>query len=728
LSNKNTYENTDVTYNGGVEYGSDIHGVSIRTNQIIWDMIKILDRNLLFGFHFRAKISTHKTIIIMTHKEQNMLDKAKKLLVDFQDIPKVMFLAKIKEEKKKHRLFKIFVLILLLSILLFGLFELGLYWYNNNKSFNFIEDKKSSVIDVNNTTTIKLDIKKLKAIQESFDKENEPIKPEIMSALDVTTEIISDMVPPSKKDEYNAEALVKNFKGKGGIKFELDDSNMSSKDFNATIKELNSYAKNFVKDKNLTGALKCYDKIIEDEKEKNRDIKRDDMANALSQKASLDKLMGDLNSSENSYLKSLGITEELAKNDPKKYMATEAFNLAKLSKVEVDLNKTLIAQKRLRKAETKYSDGLEKFEKLYKKNPKQYREDLAWNYNILANFYLDDFEDLNKSIMYRKKAIKLYKNLYKKSSKQFTITLFKTYNSLGKTYIKLDDFNLSKKSYESGFEIIKKSKYKKYVALSYHNLGFISAKNIEFREAEIDYTKALKIYKKLDNNMTKDKSSFTENILQIDYDMASLYSYKKEFKEALYRYVDVIKEYKKLNKSKYKSNIAKIQNSIAWIYISRPKFKNYKKAKALIDSSIKLAKSIKEDNLKEYKEVVSKSYSYLAHLFVLENKIDKSLDYYKKSLGLKREFETDKRYTTLLVAQKSYLKAFRNFELMLETYKTKEKQAQMLMEYGEFYADVDSNTSKEKLEQSLNIYKQLSKIKSKEFLEINKIKSLLRDI
>jgi len=727
LSNKNTYENTDVTYNGGVEYGSDIHGVSIRTNQIIWDMIKILDRNLLFGFHFRAKISTHKTIIIMTHKEQTMIDKAKKLLVDFQDIPNIMFLAKIKEEKKKHRLFKAFILILLLSIILFGLFELGLYWYNH-KSFHFKEDKKSSVIDVNNTTTIKLDIKKLKAIQESFDKENAPIKPEIMSALDVTTEIISDMVPPSKKDKYDADALVKNFKGKGGIKFELDDSNMSSKDFNATIKELNSYAKNFVKDKNLTGALKCYDKIIAKEKEKNRDIKRDDIANALSQKASLDKLMGDLNTSENGYLKSLGITEELAKNDPTKYMATEAFNLAKLSKIEADLNKTLIAKKRLTKAETKYSDGLEKFEKLYKKNPKQYGEDLAWNYNILANFYLDDFEDLNKSLIYRKKAIKLYKNFYKKNSKKFTVTLFKTYNSLGKTYIKLDDFNLSKKSYESGFKIIQKSKYKKYVALSYHNLGFISAKNIEFREAEIDYNKALNIYKKLDNNMTKDESSFTDNILQIDYDMASLYSYKKEFKEAIRRYIEVIKEYKKLNKSKYSSNIAKTQNSIAWIYLSQAKFKNYKKAKELIDNSIKLANSIKEDNLKEYEDVVSKSYSYLAHLFVLENKIDKSLDYYEKSLSLKREFETDKRYTTLLVAQKSYLKAFRNFELMLETYKTKEKQAQMLMEYGEFYADVDSNTSKEKLEQSLNIYKQLSKIKSKDFSEINQIESLLRDI
>ncbi len=725
MSNKNTYENTDVTYNGGIEYGSDIHGVSIRTNQIIWDMIKILDRNNLFGFHFRAKISTHKTIIIMTHEEQSMLDKAKRFLIDFNDIPNIMFLAKIKKEKKNHKLFKIFMLILLISIILFGLAWAGLHWYNNYHSFNFNNNsKKSNILDANNTTVVKLDIKKLKAIKESFDKENKPITPKVMKALDITTAVISDMVPPSQKEKYSAEDLVKNFKGKGGIKFELDDGNMSSKEYNATIKELNSYAKSFVKDNNLTGALKCYDKIA---KSKAKGTKREDIASALSSKANLEKIMGDLNASEDDYLKSLDITKDLASKDMKKYIATEAFNLAKLSKVEKDLNKTIEAKKSLKEAEEKYSSGLAKFEKLYKKNPKKYAQDLAWNYNILANFYLDDTEDLNKSITYRKKALKLYKSLYKRNRKLFTIDLFKTYNSLAKTYIRLDEIKLSKESYKLGFKLIEKTKYKEYIALSYHNLGLVYAREGEFKKADIDYNMALKIYKKLDANSTKDNNSFKESILQLNYNKASLYRYKKEFKEAKERYIDIIKGYKKLDSksNKYNANIAKVQNSIAWIYISQDKFENYKKAKEILYSSIKLVDSIKEDNPKEYKEVVSKSYSYLAHLFTLENRFNKSIEFYKKSLNLKKDFETDKRYTTLLVAQKSYLKAFRNFELMLERYKTKEKQAQMLMEYGEFYSTVDKNSSREKLEKSLEIYIELSKIKSKDYIEINKIKNLL---
>jgi tetratricopeptide (TPR) repeat protein len=683
LSLKNTYESTDVTYDGGVEYGSDIHGITIKINHIIWDMIKILDKNNLFGFHFKSKISKHKTIIIMMHKDKLMLNKAKYLLHNFKDIPNIVLIPKLKKDKKNHKFLKFFIFILLVSLLIFGLGWLGVYFYNNYRS-NFNNDIESSnILDVNNTTVIKLDVQKLKAIKDSFDKENKPIKPEVMKALDITTAVISDTIPPSEKKKYSSEELVKNFKGKGGIKFELDDSNISKKDFNATIKELNLYAKGFIKDKNITGALKCYDKIA---KSKNRDIKKEDIANALVNKANLEKSIGDLNSSEKDYKKSLDITGDLAHKEPKKYMATEAFNLAKLSKIEKDLNKSIDAKKSLKKAEEKYKLGLDKFEKLYKKNPKKYAEDLAWNYNLLANFYLDDIEDLNKSIVYREKALSLYKKLYKKNRNSFVLKLFKTYNSLAKTYMKLDDIKRSKEYYSLGFKVIEHTKYKKYIALAYHNLGLIYTKDREFKKADIDYSKALEIYKKLDEN-----SSLKEDILQLHYDIALLFSLKREFKEAKNRYINIIKEYKKLNNkgNRYNADIAKVQNSIAWIYISQPKFKNYKKAREILYSSIKLAESIKEDNPKEYRDVIAKSYSYLAHIFSLENKFDKSIEYYKKSLDFKREFETDKRYTTLLIAQKSYLEAFRNFENMLERYKTKEKQAQILMNYGEFYYTLD---------------------------------------
>jgi tetratricopeptide (TPR) repeat protein len=110
----------------------------------------------------------------------------------------------------------------------------------------------------------------------------------------------------------------------------------------------------------------------------------------------------------------------------------------------------------------------------------------------------------------------------------------------------------------------------------------------------------------------------------------------------------------------------------------------------------------------------------------LENRIKDSLKYYKRSLSLKKEFETDKRYTTLLMAEKSYLKALRNFESMLNLYKQKERQAQILMEYGKFYINIDKNIAKEKLKASLKLYINLSKIESKEYLEIKKLELILK--
>jgi len=706
---KNSYEATDVTNGGGVEYGSDIHGVALRTNHIVWDMIKILDRNLLFGFHFQTKIAKHKIIIIMMHSDSDMIERAKKLLVDFNDISDVLFLAKVKKRKTNKKALKVVLGFTILILILSVLFGIGWYFYKNY-SYYFPTKEEKKVVDDKNVTVIKLDIKKLKAIQESFDKENNPIDPKMMKALDITTAIISDIVPPSEKAKYSSEELVKSFKGKGGIKLVLDDSNQSA-DFNRSVQELQAYATNFVKNKKLDKAIRCYDKIL---KSKNKNIKDIDVANTLSQKANLESLMGDLNISKEDYIKSLEITKELAKQNPQKYIATEAFNLAKLSKVEKDLNQTKIAQKHIEKSEKKYQKSLLKFKRLYKLNPKKYSEDLAWSYNILANFYLNDKMDLNKSMYYRKEALNLYQELYKKKPKKFILKLFKTTNSLAKTYMEIGDIKQATSHYQNGFKLISKSKYREYIALSYHNLAIVYTKNGKFKEALEKYNRAEKLYKSLEQNST---NSFQENIIQIHYDKASMYSYQKKFKLAKDSYIRVIQEYKKLNKKTkiYNGKIAKTQNKIAWIYLTQPKFRDYIKAQKIIDSSIRLAYSIKKDNPIEYKEVLAQSYSYLAHLSLLQNRIDKSLNYYEKSLSIKRDFETDMRYSTLLVAKNSYLKAFRNFELMLKTYTIEEQHARILMEYGKFYTVIDKDEAKEKIEEARKIYSRLSKINGKKY-------------
>ena len=130
---KNTYESTEVTYDGGVEYGSDIHAVAIRSNKIVWDMIKILDKNMLFGFHFKTELAKYRTIIVMTHLDEDMIDKAKHLLTDFNNIPDVLFLAKVKKKKSSNRALKIALGFSILALILFGLFEV--FFFNSYITF-----------------------------------------------------------------------------------------------------------------------------------------------------------------------------------------------------------------------------------------------------------------------------------------------------------------------------------------------------------------------------------------------------------------------------------------------------------------------------------------------------------------------------------------------------------------------------------------------------------------
>jgi len=256
---KNTYESTDVIYHGGVKYGSDIHGVTLKVNKIIWDMIKILDKEALFGFHLTAKIGVNKSIVIVRHKDTEMLNKAKQLLKEFQEIQNLLILMKTYQEQKKSGAkfwIRIVIILLLLAAVGTGLF----YYYNHMKNVPIEQKIKLSTNEDPIIEKVEIDIKTLKALQESFENENTPVQSMVTKAMEISTAVISDMVPDSMKEEYSSEALVQNFKGKSGIQFVLKDSNMSE-DLNLSIKELHRYASKFIDDNNFSNALKVSTKL-----------------------------------------------------------------------------------------------------------------------------------------------------------------------------------------------------------------------------------------------------------------------------------------------------------------------------------------------------------------------------------------------------------------------------------------------------------------------------------
>ncbi|MBU1669438.1 tetratricopeptide repeat protein [bacterium] len=727
---KNTYESTDVIYHGGMKYGADIHGVTLKVNKIIWDMIKILEEKELYGFHFTAKIGVNKSIVIIRHKDIEMLDKAKQLLKEFQEIQNLLILMKPHQEqgesRAKFRIGMLFI-ILLLTAVGTSLF----YYYNHMKNVPIEKKIKLSTNEDPIIEKVEIDIKTLKALQESFENENTPEQAMVMQAMEISTAVISDMVPDSMKEEYSSEALVQNFKGKSGIQFVLKDTNMSE-DLNLSIKELHRYATKFIDDNNVSNALKCYDKILESHTSQ---LKEEEMLNVLADMGDAYVQMDELVKADEAYSKSLEINQKLAKKDFEHYAAAAALTMTKLVHIEEDLNQTdastnfFLAIDHLNDVEKIYKDLVVVYRKLARKNPKFHEQNLAWSLNTLANFYNDEKGDFNQSIEVRKEALELYTKLSKKKPKVFNLKLFQTLNSLAKSYMSIYKLKLALKAYEKALLLIEgmvkenEAQYRQYLALSLNSLGTLHTKKESFKEAQKYYEKALVVYQEL---VKKEPEIYRPYMVFIQHDVASLYSHKKEFSVAKKKYNEVIGEYEKLNlllPYKYNAKMAQALQSSAWIDIVQGN--NLIEAKRNLNEAIKLGRSIETENRKSSKAIVAVSYAYLAHVSILEKRIESALSYYQQSLDLVQNFKVAKAHARLLGERKMYIKARAAFESMLKTYHQKEEQAETWMLYGMFYLDIDSNGAKNKLKRSLELYTELDKENVKIYPELNEIKLLL---
>jgi len=723
---KNTYESTDVIYHGGMKYGSDIHGVTLKVNKIIWDMIKILEEKELYGFHFTAKIGIKKNIVIIKHKDIEMLNKAKDFLKEFWEIQNLLILMKRYEEKKKHGV-KFWIGVVLIFVLLAAVGIALFYYYNHSKNVSNvpIEQKiKLSTHDNPIIEKVEIDIKTLKALEESFKKENTPAQFMVTKAMEISTAIISDMVPDSMKEEYTNEALVQNFKGKSGIQFVLKDSNMNE-DFNLSIKELHRYARKFIDENNISNALKCYDKILESNRSK---LKDEEMMNVLSDMGDAYTQMDERVKADDVYSKSLEINQKLAKKNFEKYGALLALTMTKLAHTEEDLNQTTIDY--LKNVEKIYKDLVSVYRKLARKNPKVDEQNLAWSLNILANFYNDEKRDFNQSIEVRKEALELYTKLSKQQPQVFNLKRFQTLNSLAKSYMSINKLKLAQKTYEKALMLIEnmvkenRVEYRHYMALFLNSLAILYTKKESYKEAQKYYEKALVIYQKL---VKKEPRIYRPYSVFIQHDLASLYTDKKEFSIAKKKYKEVIGKYQKLNQlspHNYYAKMAQALQSLAWIDIVQEK-KSLLEAKSNLNNAIKLGRSIENENRNSSKKIRAVSYAYLAHIAILEEKIEPAFSYYEKSLNLVHDYRVSKAYVQLLGERKMYKKARSRFELMLKRYPKKEEQALTWMLYGMFYFDINSDGAKNRLKKSLKLYTQLDKENIKFYPELHEIKVLL---
>ena len=722
---KNTYEATDVNVGGGKEYGSDLHGITVKINQYVWDMMKVLERHELFGFHFSAKIGTTKTIVVLSHEDQEILEQGRRLLKDISARDQVIFLTKVKEKKSSKKIFVVLGLIAILAIFL----KVGLSFYENYKINLEIEERQNSRETASKdgdiiTQKIEIDIEKLKVMQEVFKKSKSKEMEMVTKMMGVTTAVISDMVPESEKAKYSSEELVKNFKGKGGFEFVLKDSNQSQ-DFDATAEELNAYAMEFVKENNFESAMACYQKAL-----KKRDISREDKVTTLSNQATLYDKIGEHTKAQENHKRALSLERMLSDQNFEKHAAKMAWSLSKMA--EWESNQTKEIPKELEEAKAIYLKLVEKYRKLSETNPQKYQVDLAWSLNLLANFYENDLGLTIPSLKPREEALLLYQKLLDRDKKERVLSYYKTLNSLANSYKKINQKRRSQELYTKGLTLMqelsqKDSKtYQYYFTLSLLSMAEIEGEMKRFEKAEIYYTKALEAYELL--KIKESKHSIPLHLL-VRASRAKYDANRGAFDRAKKEYSYLVESYKALNKlhsHQYNINIANALNGLAMVAIMDKKDQNPKEANSLITTALKYAEAVKKRDYFDYKEVAAKSYVYRGYLYTITGRVDRALKAYEKALKLHSSIESRTSYIALLLQQKRYIDANKAYKLMLHNHKSKAEQAKILKNYGYFFLDISPEGAKERLEKALLLYSELKKIGGDYDQEIEHLLVLLK--
>ena len=632
MKKSNTYIPTDVTVQNRKSYKPNLHARTLKVNQTIWDMIKILDKSELYGFHFEAKIASKSTFVTLIHDDIELLKEAKRRLKTFADAEGVVLIAKVKKQKSAKVIW--IVLGTILVTVIFSLILFNLYGDKILSSFNLLNTTSPKSYNTQQPIVeeiVEVDIEKLKALKDSFSNSDNRVNSKVFKAMDITASVVSSLVSDEEKAKYSSEELVKDFKGKSGLKFVLKDGNLS-RDFNATVKELNDYAMHFVKEGNLSLATKFYKRALE-----NKEITKEERVVTLAHQGELFEKMGEVNATERIYRQVLEELSPLVKKDFEKYAIA---NTLVVSKIRALTKNQREQQKLLLQSDKIYKKLLAKLREKAKQGKERNKIRLGMALNIMANFYAYEKRDFNLSISLREEAIELYALLSKKGKNRFTILQYKSLNSLAKTYLLMDKRELALKKYFEAVDVIKPILDKKsmknytYLALSYSRLSQLKLEEEKFKVAKSYYKQSLDIYKKL---FEKNRSNlYRVYLIEMERLLAKIEAKRGEYLIAKRHYKRAILSYKKLNRLnhlKYSLEVANLLNDLALLDLENNK---PIEAGVSLHEAIALAKkSLKLDNILA-RQSLARSYAYRSYLALLEKDKESATDFYMKSIEFKK--------------------------------------------------------------------------------------------
>lgn len=189
-------------------------------------------------------------------------------------------------------------------------------------------------------------------------------------------------------------------------------------------------------------------------------------------------------------------------------------------------------------------------------------------------------------------------------------------DSLSSEYMKISDYKMSMQYADSALDLAKTLDYKKGIARSYNNIGWINEKQHNYQKAEENYFEAMKINKEIG-----DKKSIAHNYNAIGY----INECQSNYPEAMESYIAALKVFQEIGDT---NSIADSYNKMGAVYTSQG---NYPEALENYISSIKLSEEIGN------KTGVAHSYNNMGNIYFYQGNYEEALKNHFASLKIKEE-------------------------------------------------------------------------------------------
>ena len=265
--------------------------------------------------------------------------------------------------------------------------------------------------------------------------------------------------------------------------------------------------------------------------------------------------------------------------------------------------------------------------------------DKASVYNNLATLYLATDTDL--AIENYKSALKIYTKETELDNKAFYPHLANTNFALAEAFMNKNEFSNAKTHFKTAIKLYdqsSKESMNELKANAHYQLGNIYSEEFNLFDAQVNYTKSLKLYEGLS---LKDENSYKPFLAAVLNNLGVTFKSMDEFKKALEHYEIALKHYQNLADNSSELFLPYVAATFNSLSIVHAEMNNFEKAIENSYQTIDIYNSLSDISPEEYTHYLATSLHNLG-LFYFELKdIGLAEKYFKQALIIRKKIATD---------------------------------------------------------------------------------------